>query len=1451
MSIKNYIFLTFLWLLGLLPPSCQPPADESATNMANPDDVNAWMINNQGDTIPTGTPLPIQGKRISPDELRRPEVVPIQSAPIKVPAYSNVHSIREPAAPRLREKSIILKPVKADLPAPTPASYSGEVVPVRQPRPVEAWPLRMKDAATCDIQYLDVDQGMLSSYIRFIYEEEKSGYLWIGTSFGVSRYDGNRFWHYTTEEGLAGNVILSMLEDSKGNLWFGTGKGITRYNGQYFEHFTGETGWRSEECKVILEDEQGYLWFGTSGGAVRYDGQHFTHYTTRHGLVNDHILSMLEDAEGNIWLGTNGGICRFDGAGFSHLTFTEGLADNIVQSMLQDKEGVFWFGTNNGLNRYENGRMVHFTTQHGLPGNEIQAILEDSRGDLWFGTASGSCRFDDERFTQLTTREGLSNNKIRTIIEDSAGNLWFGTGGGGVNRHDPSGFAHFSAESSISDNGFTCVLNDSRGDLWFGVDGGAIRFDGANFFYYTTEQGLVSGEVHAIQEDHHGDLWFGTEAGVSRFDGSSFTNFTTEQGLLHDDIHSIVEDSRDNLWFGSSHGMTRYEPHRSNAGAFTHFTVGEGLLSNRVRTVLAVKNDHLWFGTDRGASLYDGKSITHITMNEGLAGNDVRSILEDSRGNIWFGAGGAGLSLYDGKRFTHYTTTDGLSNNFIWSLVQDREGNIWTSTEKGITLIEISKNSADPKFFTFGKAEGLKRLDFQANTAGLDQENRLWWGTVGLVMLNLDRFQISQAPPKNVRLSHIEINQQFVDYRNLGSGGREKKSLGEEELTQCFDSITAFHNYPDRMTLSHDLNHLTFHFSAIDWEAPRKIQYQYMMEGLDEGWSNPTSEPLADYRNLPHGTYVFQLRATGESQEPSELFSYTFVIKPPIWLTWWAYLLYFLMIAGGVYALYIYLRNRWLLQNELEREQEESKRLKELDSQKSRLYTNLTHEFRTPLTIILGMTEQIRKNPGGNLHKRLSTINRQGRQLLRLVNQLLDLAKLEDQSFQLRLRQNDIVPYLRYVTDSFHTYANGRNLSLRFFTTLEHLVMDYDPAQVKQVLNNLISNAIKFTPSGGSIVVRVKQENEELCIAVSDTGIGISTEELPHIFDRFYQVDSSSTREGEGTGIGLTHTRELLRLMGGAITVQSELNKGTTFTVCLPIQREAIASTSFPEENGLETPIGTLTDRSREKVGLMELHLSTGRPEVLVIEDNPDVVDFLKMCLADKYQIEVAFNGKIGVEKALQHIPDIIISDVMMPELDGFEVCRLLKNDERTSHVPIILLTAKADHESKLTGLKTGADAYLFKPFNEEELLVRLEAMIERQKRLKAYFAQKFQDGYTKKNPSESASEKPASIDEAFMERVRSIVEENYADENFTLTHLCQKLGMSRSQLFRKMKALIDTAPSHFIRTYRLEKAKILLETTDLNISEVAWRTGFKDPAHFSKSFLEEFGHPPSHQKKS
>ena len=628
-----------------------------------------------------------------------------------------------------------------------------------------------------------------------------------------------------------------------------------------------------------------------------------------------------------------------------------------------------------------------------------------------------------------------------------------------------------------------------------------------------------------------------------------------------------------------------------------------------------------------------------------------------------------------------------------------------------------------------------------------------------------------------------------------------------------------------------------------------QIHYKFKLEGFDKEWTESGTEAQATYTNLAPGKYQFKVLASGWNgiwtQEDQSLLLDLHIL-PPWYRTWWAWILWVATPIAIILLIYRVQLHRKLAQAE-------AVRLKELAEVKSHLFTNITHEFRTPLTVIQGMVDQVRSKPESWLMEGLDLIERNSKELLELVNQLLSLSKLEARKMPLNLIQGDMISYLRYLTKSFHSLAEIKDIRLHFLSDPKEVFMDYDPEKMQMVLSNLLSNAIKFTPSEGNVYVRVEEQKLSsehfLQITVQDTGIGIAPEHLPHIFKRFYQVDASSTRSGEGTGIGLALVKELIDAMNGQVNVLSQKDtgqgtgSGTKFEIKLPISRkEAIKQDQKPPG---EVPIlaESLILKSEQNTPFRTVSKGD-RSLVLLIEDNTDVLRYLSSFLSGDYEIQTARNGKEGIQKAFELIPDLIVSDVMMPEQNGLEVCQILKSDERTNHIPIILLTAKVNTDSRIHGLNVGADAYLAKPFSREELMIRIEKLIALREALRERFMQSGTVAKLLKEP-------PKTSEELFLQKVLKVIEDNYQDPEFGLPQLCEQMHMSRSNLFRKIKALTGKPTTHLIRSVRLQKAEELLRHNQLNVSEVCFEIGLSHPTYFATLFKEAYGvSPREYQEK-
>ncbi|HKK74619.1 MAG TPA: two-component regulator propeller domain-containing protein [Saprospiraceae bacterium] len=1341
-----------------------------------------------------------------------------------------------------------------------------------------------------------IEQGLSSSRVRS-FLQDKDGFVWIGTASGLNWFNAYEFTtlHANADDrnGLRHNGVHALLEDKHDNLWVGTKKGLQLMNREEQLFFpTKEDQIASvdtiKNVLCLLKSSQGDIWVGASNGLFRIklnrsvlssddlkaaiqDGscviEVLNPASAEAGYTRgDRIWSLNEDTEGRLWIGTNTGLSCYDlhqnkfvGLPFPQTDKNRLLFEEAIQALAVMPEGTLWLGTEQGLftvdiNRGKCSKFVEQTSKGiDLKNDFITELVADQKGNLWMGTdGSGVFRWNAKEQSLLQYKNSLTDpyslidNNIESMYLDPNNGLWIGTHKG-VSYYNPhrKPFKIIRAglgENAIRQGTIEDILVDGN-TIWIGIDDGGLSkyqmTDGEVTNYKAADNvnnGLKDNDVVALVKDNASNLWIGTwGGGISRLSPQGqFYHFLDDPTIppMAQDlfISTFFKDSQGDIWIGTvDNGLIHYQVKEKLFQFFeTRINTPVSIPGSWVIDINEDTAGNIWVVTTAGVFTYAPSKgqVNPITWPDSIAADNIMVLHPSEDGTMWLGSQ-QGLIYYSPTEAARImTVSDGLADAWVKSIEEDGNGNLWLGTGKGISKYNLNDHS----FKNYDSSDGLPIGEFSKASAKTASGDLLFGNINGLTLFDPDSIQAYTSIPK-VAITELRLFNQPVSIDRGETTDKERNILLGSHIS-----------YAKAISLKHWQNYLSFEFAALEYLNPSKSIYQYRLKGLQEDWLTASAEyRIASYTNLAPGKYTFQVMAGNTegawSDQPAEI---EIFISPPWWNTPWAFLLYAFVLAGGIILALRIMKSQWALQAELDFNQRESQRLKELDHFKSQLYTNLTHEFRTPLTVILGMAEQIRTAPKTYLEQGIQLIENNGRSLLRLINQLLDLSKLDNNVIQSSLIQGDIVAYLRFITASFQTYANSKNLSLRFRSQLEQLEMDYDPDHLQQVMYNLISNAIKFTPSGGEIVVRLQREQDHLKIIIEDNGIGIPEAAQAHIFDRFYQVVTDTKYESinnvAGTGIGLAHTRELVKLMQGSISVESELGQGTAFTIYLPIAHQA-ASRSVEVGKVWQAPVTIQHPRPSKT--------DSGKPRLLIIEDNPDVVLYLKGFLESVYQLDLAYNGKVGIEKALENIPDLIISDIMMPEKDGYQVCDFLKRDERTSHIPIVLLTAKTGMNSRITGLKRGADAYLSKPFYQEELLVRLEKLLEQQQRMAAYLENKLNGNGGASAPSQ-VEEEVIEIEDAFIQKVRSIIAEHYPDENFSLPALCTYLGMSRSQLYRKMQALTNTAPSTYLRIYRLRAAKKLLEEGKLSVSEVSWQVGYKDPAHFSKSFLDEFGHHPS-----
>ncbi len=1338
------------------------------------------------------------------------------------------------------------------------------------------------------ISHLTPLDGLVSGKVISV-AQDSMGYLWIGTEEGLHRYDGHELQLYQHVPGdstsLSHNSAEVIYLDRQGTLWVGTWDGLNRYDPRkdefrsYRHQPHDPAGLPGRMVIDIQEDSSGSLWLAIAGGGVcRFEPETETFVSYRSKATDPtggnpfNPCLLYLDRAGTLWVGSGspwdefpnrGGLHRYDPERDEFVAYLHdpqdpySLVNNEITTLYEDRNGIFWVATwGDGLQFLdrESGKFYpaednpvgqdwpSLRTRNGQGGG-IRFLHEDAQGQLWIGGFLGGLDRYDPLTGNLTHYQqgspglqGITDLELWSIFEDANQVLWISTWNGLnklVYQSSPHKVIGHSAESGLElhDLQVEALLSDPDGRVWAGTWAGLelLDLDQGNSRLYELENEVAGGKglskmVLCLTHGQKDNVWVGSLShGLQNF------NLETEgfeplprpdpnEGSL---INDIYQSPSGNIWGISVHGIYVW-----NSALGSGYSPPQRLGTDSLVAldILVYQDSMAWLGTASG--LYHLNLQTQ-ELNSFLTGFSVETILEGNSGVLWAGTQGDGLLKVDlqSKTYTTFTTAEGLPSNNIRGLLLDQKGRLWVATRKGVCWLEQGQKSLQ----TFPASHAPKISEFFPSSAIVLPDGKLMFGGRGGI-LQIDPSLISRdsLAPRPV-ISRLKVLDQ--EFRmGPGSGPNQFQLIGQEA------------------SFAHDQNDLSFEFGALHFVQPEENTYRYRLDPIEKDWRKLGSQRGAIYPNLSPGRYTFQVQAANPGGVwSSETASMLVIIRSPWWQTIWAYLTYGLLSLGLLWTFFRFQRRRLirkerarvnLLEAKLRAEAAEAQahQLQELDDAKARLYANITHEFRTPLTVILGMAERLT----GQVEEQ-NLILRNSQHLWQLINQLLDLSKLESGKLNLHLVQGDIIPYLRYLTESFHSLAQEKKIRLHFQTSIDTLVMDYDEQKIQHLVYNLISNAIKFTPNGGKVTAQVSQTVHNgrsfLSLQIADTGVGIQPGQLDQIFDRFYQADNSSTRRGEGTGIGLALTKELVELMQGEIQVESHLGIGSTFTLRLPIALDPDTPIASTETLGRPATVQAHSEDRAPLVNGGEEH--SDKPVLVLIEDNRDVRTYITRLLQDRYQLYTEVNGQAGIDRVIELIPDVVISDVMMPEKDGFEVCKVLKSDERSSHIPIILLTARGEDRDRIKGFSQGADAYLHKPFNQEELFVRLAKLIELRQTLKQKYADPRWLSLT------SGQVKP-SLEDRFLLKLAEVVRDNLDNPHFGVKDLCAAAHLSNMQVNRKLKALTDKTPSRFIRSVRLQEAIRLISTEGYNVSEAAYAVGFSDPNYFSRSFSEEFGYPPS-----
>ena len=1345
-----------------------------------------------------------------------------------------------------------------------------------------------------DISFHRISKGLLQHTITSIIQDER-GFMWFGTQHGLNIYDGVKFSTFEDEQGgingLSNRSIKHLLEDNKGRLWVGTfGGGLNMIDiikGEV-KSFTYEENNRSsisdDHVVSIYQDASGIIWVGTERrGLNRLDPStfQFTRYLANEndpsGISGNWVTGITEDRYGNLWVSTwGGGLNLYDRANnrfirFSHQSGDDlSLCDDRILRLYRGPSGNIWVGTAKGIQKllydqqgkyyFERLKVDHPRSESILSEKKVLSLLEDSQSNLWVGTEWGLVKVLPSGSARLFTNDpldplSLSSNSIWSLYEDNTGIIWIGTYFQGINKIDrfQRKFSHVSSginrNNTLSHNLVSSLAEDPQGNIWIGTDGGGLNYwdrEAKKYTHYLAGKDdidLSSNSIVSLLVDDQDQLWVGTWEGginVKKKGSKQFSqlrhNPSDKNSLSGNYIFDLYQDSKGRIWISSFFkGLDVYLPEENR---FLHFDKNstKGVNSIKIRTIYEDHLGYIWLGSEGfGANrlrfddqlniteakyfMYDPKDSTSI------GSNTIEAICQDSKGRLWFGTAGSGINRYNyqDESFIRIASQGSLASNLAYAIEEDDQGKLWISTNHGLTRYDPESH----EFEVYDEVDGLQATEFFTGSSLKTREGELLFGGInGMNRFFPEEIETNPLEPP-VYLTKFSVSNQHV---SVGKNSPLKKHISKAE----------------KISLKYFQNDFSFEFSALNYSQASKNKYLYKLEDYDQTWRDPSHIHKAVYTNVPPGEYTFRLKASNNDGiwSKNEV-SLPITIKRPWWATYWAYTLYVVLVLLflGTIIGTIFFRER--LKTDLKLEHLELVKMQEVDELKSRFFANISHEFRTPLTLIMTPLKSLYADK--NLKKyqnKFRMMIRNSERLLRLINQILDLSKLESGKAHLNAQNHDLVRFVTPLVYSFTSYAEKQYINYNLKFPDEPLWVSFDKDKLDKVLINLVSNAFKYTPEFGQIYFSVEKNKKNAILTVKDSGIGIPKDKIDLVFNRYYRVNDPSYEMDMGTGIGLALTKELVELHNGRIEVESEKGKGTTFKVYLPLgpkgkYRESGLATAAPRHIPEETIYGGEVSGLGDPGEAHQEETQT-LPLVLIAEDNEEMKAYIGEFLETNYHTLEAANGNAAFELAVEKIPDIIISDVMMPGMDGFELCKKLKNDERTSHIPVIMLTAKASGTSKEKGLESGADHYVTKPFNMNLLELNIRNIL---KSRKVYKEAVLKNRAVNLDPKDIVI---SSTDESFLKKLVGIVEKNIANSDFQVEDMCREIGLSKIQLYRKLKGLIDQSANEFIRSIRLKRAAQLLKQKKLTIAEVTYQVGFNDLQYFRSCFKKQYGTTPS-----
>ncbi|WP_299547339.1 two-component regulator propeller domain-containing protein [Seonamhaeicola sp.] len=1360
-------------------------------------------------------------------------------------------------------------------------------------------------------EHISSGNGLSQNDVNCIYQDHQ-GFMWFGTHDGLNKYDGYDFTIYNLERNnpnsLTSNLIFTITSDDNGNLWIGTtGEGLNCFNQslERFSHFKHESGNKkslsNNQVSYVYRDSKNRLWVGTKDGLNLLDLTGFHNeeeVVFKRFALNDQenstdyianfIYTVFEDSKNNIWVGGAYGLYklseRSDGSTYLRLVNQDvGMSSTSVRSIAEDGRGNLFVGTVSGLyklNLNQPSGRVRFVNS-AFCGS---LLVDDNR--LWVGTNSGLRLFDNAPNNDLPVLVeayrynpknpfSLTKDIVKSLYKDRTGIIWVGTNGGGVNKLDPNRkqFVHVkktSAEESLSYDKIRSMYEDSNGTLWIGTEGGGLNMlpkqkEGASeYSFIKFNSPSKPFDIIEIERNNKKLLLLGTEAfpGLFELDITDPLKVDAEGIIgieeIRSSVFSLLEDRHKNLWIGTyDEGLHRWAYYQNSNSYKKDLLVNNrnnpySISSNIIRDILQDSHGNIWFATSNGLS----KLIPDEALNKdpkfevyrkapndpnSISHNYILSLYESKDGTIWIGTFGGGLNKYipgvngEADKFLVYLDIDGLPNNVIKGILEDKDGNLWLSTNKGLSKFDPIEET----FKNYDENDGLQSDEFQELACLKKSNGEMLFGGVN---------GFNAFFPENIIDNDIEAKPIITSF------SISNKEIGVGEVVNRRVVLDKVISKTQELTLKYNENSFSFEFAALHFAAPNKNKFAYMLEGFDEDWVyTGAGKRFATYTNLSSGNYTLKVKASNNDgvwgTAPSQI---KIRIKPPFWQTNFAFLLYSLFIIGLLLVYRRFTIIKTTKKHQLELEHMEKEKNDELNRMKLEFFTNISHEFRTPLTLIKGPLKYLRKNSRNldeeAVQKQYTRMYKNTEYLLRLVNQLLDFRKLNQGKMKLVLRKSNLLGFVKEICEPFQFLAQKQDIVFNVYSKEETIASWFDHDALEKIMFNLLSNAFKFTGKRGKVEVDISIDDKDYAvIKVKDNGSGIAENRIASIFDRFHTENSTERKKQQGAGIGLSFTKNLVLLHQGTIDVKSEPHVETVFTVQLPMNKEAYAD--IPEiVIKTADDVDFLVRSSESEIAAISFNdelidqdfsnRKSSSPVLLVVDDNDEIRSFIKDALSGDYEVFEADNGKMGLELANKLKPSIILTDVLMPVMDGYELCKTLKTQIDTSHIPVIMLTAKSSQESEIQGAKVGADDYIRKPFDIELLELKLSNIVKQRNDLRKRFNREIN-----LQPKEVTV---TTMDEKFLQKAINIVEENMMNPDFNVEMLVKEMGHSRSGMFVKFKEITGLSPSEFVRNIKLKRAVQLFEQSDYSVKEIMFMTGFNTASYFSKCFKKQFGVVPS-----